>query len=69
MELLEGAQQALGEHAQGEPLGFGHGVVARRTICENARKLRRFRKPAAVVFQFTLNTEVHDQLRQCGLKL
>ena len=55
--------QAFCKDAKSKDLGFRHCVIARWTIREHGGKLRCFGKPAAVVFELTLNVEIHDGLR------
>lgn len=49
--------QLIGEHAQGQHLGLGHGFVLARTVRQAARQLRHLGDPAAVCLLLSLDRE------------
>ena len=51
--------ELLRQDPKRENLSLGHGLVRRRPIGKNARKLRDLREPAAIFFAFALEIELH----------
>src|SRR5215212_2052346 len=54
--------ETLCQDSKGKDLRFGHGVIRRVAVRENARQLWHFRKPPAVVFAFAFDLKVHGNV-------
>ena len=54
--------ETFSQDSESEDLCFGHGIVCRVAIGKNARQLRHFRKPPAVIFALALDHKIHG----CG---
>ena len=54
--------ETFSQDAKGEDLSFGHGVICRVAIRKNARQLRHFRKPPAVILAFALDLKIHGDV-------
>ena len=53
--------ETLCQDSKGKDLRFGHGVICRVAIRKDARQLRHFRKPPAVILAFALDLKIHGK--------